>query len=940
MISIFLQTTAATKNQVQQPKTKKSGGQKTNGSKLQVKNVSNESTEVSESEDSTSKNNTTSSNNSEKQEITIEVLSGFNQNIPANVNTIIFHGHDVEELRTILTEYKGQLSNLQKIIIVEGSFGSVLLKYLSNFPNVTTIILKNTVSETAAELNKSIEKMKSNVQIEIEDEVTEGTKTINQFSINSENYFEIKKYASGNNLTITNCDEQMMSTLLKGYGSYLGNFASIRFEKCIIPVGLMREFNALGKKSTRRFTFSNCEYRNGGPRNFQQQIININCSFEDDSQTAMTELSNIMAQIFGGGMSGGAQQTQQTKKKDYATFIARIAEPSTRLAFEKILASYGSKGQQGMMSETVMKDMKKWEVALDMVEGLPSFRVPKITDNAKIKRKIKTVLLEIIGEFIVSNDAVKEEFVKYIFAAMESGSFGDAILLHGQPGTGKTVLGHALAGAIAFLSFYEDAFNKYRQQHGDKLSEEAVFDKLAPIMKEKAIKYYMDFFSLISLSGMEDVINFLGSNSAYVGAKHGALLGSLLRQEKFLQDKHCLAVRPTIVVLLDEIDKFETKYKQSNDRTILNLLDIGRESFKDTYLEEVTFNFRKILLIATANDITALSGPLKDRLRVLAISGYTIKDKIKIVMQKTAPNILKEKQLTNNLVFEESAVEVLVNLFGSTTPGLRNLAKVIEAVVADFQDKDMSGSLQIDAPKDSSGRYILNRDTIMEYVSPDLVQAYGNMDGIIKQELAKKSGRMITYCIDNKNNLVECQIMVALYSSNFRSSHQGIELIVEQEVLQKTPAQSFPAAIFCIINSMVVYRNYQSSLKSVMANQYLVLQLLTNFLPSQFPLLLTCATLAVLSKISNKPIDASLVPILNADNQGILHAVGNTVEIMNFAINNNDQIRGFVLAKCDAKNRKIYDEYGKKNNVQIIYVNTFDELAPVMLGQEDIKKTN
>ncbi|MBL0172860.1 MAG: endopeptidase La [Gemmatimonadaceae bacterium] len=228
-------------------------------------------------------------------------------------------------------------------------------------------------------------------------------------------------------------------------------------------------------------------------------------------------------------------------------------------------------------------------------------------------------------------DEAKERITEYLAVRKLRGGdpSGPILCFVGPPGTGKTSLGEAIAKAIG-REFYR-----------------------------------------ISVGGVRDEAEIRGHRRTYVGAMPGLLLQALRR----------VAVRDP-VIMIDEIDKM-TNGGNSGDPTaaMLEVLDPSQNSsFVDHYLN-LPFDLSSVLFICTANSLHDIPGPLRDRLEVIRIAGYTIEEKVEIAQRYLMPRLLADHGLTvEDIHVSEAALGFITSRY-SREAGLRTFERSLASLL-------------------------------------------------------------------------------------------------------------------------------------------------------------------------------------------------------------------------------------------------------------------
>jgi ATP-dependent Lon protease len=173
----------------------------------------------------------------------------------------------------------------------------------------------------------------------------------------------------------------------------------------------------------------------------------------------------------------------------------------------------------------------------------------------------------------------------------------------------------------------------------------------------------------VSLGGVRDEAEIRGHRRTYIGALPGRVIHAL-RKAKVKNP----------VVVLDEIDKMGRGWQGDPEAALLEVLDPEQnKTFTDHYME-LPFDLSEVLFIATANDLSTLSAPLRDRLEIIEISGYTTDEKVAIAKRHLVPQKLERTGLgKDSVVFPDESLAIVIRDY-TREAGVRQVGREIERI--------------------------------------------------------------------------------------------------------------------------------------------------------------------------------------------------------------------------------------------------------------------
>jgi ATP-dependent Lon protease len=205
-------------------------------------------------------------------------------------------------------------------------------------------------------------------------------------------------------------------------------------------------------------------------------------------------------------------------------------------------------------------------------------------------------------------------------------------------------------------------------------------------------------FVRISLGGMRDEAEVRGHRRTYIGAMPGRILQSIRRVES-----------SNPVFMLDEVDKLVFDFHGDPASALLEVLDPEQNvEFRDHYLE-VAYDLSQVFFITTANLLEPIPAPLRDRMEIISLAGYTEKEKIAIARGYLIPRQLRENGLRENEVsFTDESLQKIIRSY-TREAGVRGLEREIGSVCRKLATQIAEGKVQEKAITEENISELLGR---------------------------------------------------------------------------------------------------------------------------------------------------------------------------------------------------------------------------------------
>jgi ATP-dependent Lon protease len=263
-------------------------------------------------------------------------------------------------------------------------------------------------------------------------------------------------------------------------------------------------------------------------------------------------------------------------------------------------------------------------------------------------------------------EKVKDRILDYLSVRrLKPNMKGPILCFVGPPGVGKTSLGKSIARAL-----------------GRK-------------------------FTRLSLGGVHDEAEIRGHRRTYIGALPGQIIQGIRRAET--KDP---------VFMLDEIDKVGRDFRGDPASALLEALDPEQNAtFRDNYLD-VTFDLSKVLFITTANMLDPIAEPLRDRMEIIELQGYSEEEKVHIAFRYLIPRQIEENGITvEQIEFPEEAVRYTIRHY-TREAGVRNLERTIGTICRKQARRLAEGK---------TDKLVVSKDVIQEFLGGIKIRSEGEI---------------------------------------------------------------------------------------------------------------------------------------------------------------------------------------------------------------------
>ncbi len=347
-------------------------------------------------------------------------------------------------------------------------------------------------------------------------------------------------------------------------------------------------------------------------------------------------------------------------------------------------------------------------------------------------------------------EKVKERILEYLAVLKLKSDMKSPILcLYGPPGVGKTSLGKSVAKAI----------NRE--------------------------------FVRMSLGGLHDESEIRGHRKTYIGAMPGRILQNIKK-----------AGTSNPVFILDEIDKVGNDFRGDPQSALLEVLDPEQNTnFHDNFLD-IDYDLSKVMFIATANDLSTIAGPLRDRMEIIEVSGYLLEEKREIAKRHLIPKQLENHGITAaNVTIPDDMIDTIIEKY-TRESGVRSLdmtiAKIMRHVARKVaMNKNFTVTIDEARLKEYLGSPIFSREEYQGNELPGVVTglAWTAVGGeILYIESSYSKGKGHLSLTGNLGDVMKESATLALEYIKSHSKEIGIDdkIFEENDIHVHVPAGAVP----------------------------------------------------------------------------------------------------------------------------------------------------
>ncbi|TKX31729.1 endopeptidase La [Campylobacter estrildidarum] len=403
----------------------------------------------------------------------------------------------------------------------------------------------------------------------------------------------------------------------------------------------------------------------------------------------------------------------------------------------------------------------------------------------------------------------------------------------------------------------------------------------------------------IALGGLEDVNELRGHRRTYIGAMPGRITQGLIEAKQ---------INPVIV--LDEIDKLNRSFRGDPSAVLLEILDPEQNSkFRDYYLN-FNLDLSKIIFIATANDISNIPAPLRDRMEFIELSSYTPNEKFHIAKKYLIPDELKKHGLkASELNINDETIELIISEY-TRESGVRNLRRKVAEICRKSAKKLLLENIKkVNINTKNLGEFLDKK--VFEIEKNDGENRIGQVNGLAWTSVGGDVLKVEAIKIKGKGNLTLTGSLGDVMKESAKIAFSVIKVLIDQGKI-KIPKK------FILDPKVNVYDSYD-----------LHIHVPDGATPKDGPSAGITISTAIASVFSDKKVCADVAMTGEIDLAGNVLPIGGLKEKLIAAYKADIKIALIPKKNYKRDLKDIPDEV--KDNMKIIPVESFDEVLKYAL---------
>ncbi|MCI2235651.1 endopeptidase La [Helicobacter sp. CaF467b] len=424
-------------------------------------------------------------------------------------------------------------------------------------------------------------------------------------------------------------------------------------------------------------------------------------------------------------------ENKDTELQEYKQKLEKLKNAMSKNAYKEISKQINKLSRMHQDSADANLLQNYIELVLDIPFGAYSKKSLKIEEVQKQLDKDHYGLKK-PKERIIEYFAVRELLA--LRGKNDNENKGTILCFYGPPGVGKTSLANSIATAL----------------------------------KRKLIR--------IALGGLEDVNELRGHRRTYIGAMPGRIVQGLIDAKE---------MNPVIV--LDEIDKMHHSFRGDPSSVLLEILDPEQnKEFRD-YYTNFDLDLSQVIFIATANDISSIPAPLRDRMEFININSYTPYQKEQIAKKYLIPQEIKKHGLQSSEVsFNTQAIKNLVEKY-TREAGVRNLRRKIAEILRKVA-KEILQNPQEKITITNKNLFQYLDKIVFEYESANAKNEVGLVNGLAWTSVGGDVLKIEALKIKGKGGLHLTGNLGDVMKESAKIAHSYIKSLIDSQKLEIDPS--------------------------------------------------------------------------------------------------------------------------------------------------------